>query len=404
MDFNLFDVFALAILVFAIVAGVRTGALPQVGGILGALVGLVLLFQLAPWLLDVTEDMEPLVRAIVVLGAVFGGVIAGEALGSALGHTVADGLGTGVISGLDRAAGGLARRGPGDPDHLARGRAARGERAADARPRGRNSTAVSPRRPFLPAPTEVVGEIAGVIDASGLPDVFVGLEPAPLAPVDTPQRPEGGGDRPRGGPEHGPRSRAAPATPRSPGRAWWSPLATSSPTPTSSPARSDVRVELPSGDRRRDASCCSTRRSTSRCSTPRGPTRRPCASRPRDPDRGAIGAALGYAGGGPLVVLPAGVTGEYAAQGRDIYARRTSTRDIVELRAGVEPGDSGGPLVLENGTIGGLVFAESRADDGVGYALTPDERRGPDLARDRPDRQGRCRRCLACAARARRGE
>ena len=77
MDLNPFDLFALAILVFAIVAGVRTGALPQVGGILGALAVLVLLFQLAPWLLDVTKDMEPLVRAIVVLGVVFGGVIAG---------------------------------------------------------------------------------------------------------------------------------------------------------------------------------------------------------------------------------------------------------------------------------------------------------------------------------------
>ena len=28
--------------------------------------------------------------------------------------------------------------------------------------------------------------------------------------------------------------------------------------------------------------------------------------------------------------------------------------------------------MLENGTIGGLVFAESRADPDVGYALTPD--------------------------------
>jgi hypothetical protein len=37
----------------------------------------------------------------------------------------------------------------------------------------------------------------------------------------------------------------------------------------------------------------------------------------------------------------------------------------------VEPGDSGGPLILEDGTIGGLVFAESRTDDSVGYALTP---------------------------------
>ena len=47
------------------------------------------------------------------------------------------------------------------------------------------------------------------------------------------------------------------------------------------------------------------------------------------------------------------------------------TRDILELRAAVDPGDSGGPLVLADGTIGGLVFAESRTDPGVGYALSP---------------------------------
>jgi uncharacterized membrane protein required for colicin V production len=49
VTFTLFDAAALAILVFAVVAGIRTGALPQVGGILGALAALLLLLQLAPW-------------------------------------------------------------------------------------------------------------------------------------------------------------------------------------------------------------------------------------------------------------------------------------------------------------------------------------------------------------------
>ena len=89
------------------------------------------------------------------------------------------------------------------------------------------------------------------------------------------------------------------------------------------------------------------------------------------PDRGTLGAALGYTGGGPLVVLPAAVSGSYPATGRDIYGKDRVTRDILELRARVEPGDSGGPLVLEDGTVGGLVFAESRTDPEVGYALTP---------------------------------
>ena len=47
------------------------------------------------------------------------------------------------------------------------------------------------------------------------------------------------------------------------------------------------------------------------------------------------------------------------------------TREILELRAQVERGDSGGPLVLQDGTVGGVVFAESRTDPDVGYALAP---------------------------------
>jgi S1-C subfamily serine protease len=88
-----------------------------------------------------------------------------------------------------------------------------------------------------------------------------------------------------------------------------------------------------------------------------------------DPERGAIGAALGHPGGGALTVLPAAVTAAYEARGRDIYGEDRVTRQILELRAEVEPGDSGGPLVLADGTVGGVVFAEARSNDEVGYAL-----------------------------------
>jgi S1-C subfamily serine protease len=86
------------------------------------------------------------------------------------------------------------------------------------------------------------------------------------------------------------------------------------------------------------------------------------------PDRGVQGAAIGFPGGGPMTVIPAGVTGSYPATGRDIY-----NRNIIELRATIRPGDSGGPLILPDGTMGGLVFAESRTEPSVGYALTPTE-------------------------------
>ena len=40
-------------------------------------------------------------------------------------------------------------------------------------------------------------------------------------------------------------------------------------------------------------------------------------------------------------------------------------------RAAIEPGDTGEPLILEDVRVRGLVFAESRTDDTIGYALTP---------------------------------
>jgi S1-C subfamily serine protease len=89
------------------------------------------------------------------------------------------------------------------------------------------------------------------------------------------------------------------------------------------------------------------------------------------PGRGTIGAALGHPNGAELTALPAAVTTQIRAQGRDIYGRNQVVRDILELRAAVEPGVSGGPFVLVDGDVGGVIFAESRFDESVGYALDP---------------------------------
>ena len=64
------------------------------------------------------------------------------------------------------------------------------------------------------------------------------------------------------------------------------------------------------------------------------------------------------------------MSGAYTAQGRDIYGVQRVSRRILELRAIVDQGDSGGPLILEDGTVGGVVFAEARTDESVGYALS----------------------------------
>jgi S1-C subfamily serine protease len=391
VDLNPFDLAAIAILVFAVIAGIRTGALPQVGGITGAVASLLLLFQLAPWILDVTSSLEPIVRALVVLGAVLGGVVAGEAVGSTVGRAIAEGLGNGVISGLDRAAGGI----------LGAGQAilivwlAGGLLAASGFPTlGReaaNSTAVRLTDRFLPPPTKVVGDIAGVIDESGLPDVFVGLEPVPLEPVDPPTDPQAARiARAAGGSTARVSTRACDAQVTGTAAVVADGYLVSNAHVVA--GASTIRVELPSGTSDASVVLFDPELDVALLHAPdvHEPALRFAAS---DPRRGALGAALGYAGGGPLVVLPAAVTGGYRAQGRDIYDKGLVTRDILELRAGVEPGDSGGPLILEDGTIGGLVFAESRTDDSVGYALTPTSvsvRIAPAIGRTGPVDLGAC--------------
>jgi S1-C subfamily serine protease len=95
----------------------------------------------------------------------------------------------------------------------------------------------------------------------------------------------------------------------------------------------------------------------------------------------ALGAVVGYPGGGDLRGVKAANRRVLHAVGRDIYGNGNVVRDIYELQAIVRPGNSGGPFVLVNGQVAGLVFAASTTDPDVGYAITsteiqPDVRQG----------------------------
>ena len=60
-------------------------------------------------------------------------------------------------------------------------------RAWPRRPAARPRSAPWP--PFLPPPTEIAIGLGGWLDTTGLPDVFVGFEPLPAPPVDRPDDP-----------------------------------------------------------------------------------------------------------------------------------------------------------------------------------------------------------------------
>jgi len=391
VDLNLFDLIAVLVLVLAVLAGIRTGALPQVGGIGGALTGLLIALNGATWLLDVTKGLEPIPRALVVLGVILGAVILGEALGSAMGRAFAERLGEGVLSGMDRVAGGAL----GAIQALLIIWLAGGLMAVSPFPKlvqtASTSTAVRLVDQYLPPPTEIIGRIANALDDSGLPDVFVGLEPIPLQPVDTPSSRQAlgiAGD-------------AVDSTARVVTRACDSQVTGTAFLVAKGYLVTNAHVvagastiRLTTGDGVADATAVmfDPELDLALLYAPEV-TGHVLGFAPERPDRGTLAPALGYAAGGPLVVLPAAVSGSYPATGRDIYGTDRVTRDILELRAQVDPGDSGGPLVLEDGTVGGLVFAESRTDPDVGYALTPEvvaERIGPSIGSKKAVDVGPC--------------
>lgn len=368
---NLFDLIALIVIVAAVIAGTRTGALPQIGGIAGAVVGLIASLNVAPWLVSQTSGFDPVARLLVVLGAVIAAVIIGEAIGSGIGRTLADRLGTGVLSGMDRGAG--AALGAAQSIliiWLAGGLLAVGPLPTLGRAASQ-SLSMHVINTYLPPPTRVVGQIAAALDQSGLPSVFVGLEPAPLSPVNLPGEAEA-------------RRLAANAI-NSTGRVVTIACSTQV-TGTGEiiapgylvtnahvvAGAESVQIQLGSQNVPATVVAFDPEIDVAVLHAPgvKGAVLRFATA---TPDRGVQGATIGFPGGGPMVVVPAGVAGSYPATGRDIYNKGITDRMIIELRAAIQPGDSGGPLILPDGTIGGIVFAESRTDSGVGYALTPDE-------------------------------
>ncbi|HET8709403.1 MAG TPA: MarP family serine protease [Candidatus Saccharimonadales bacterium] len=112
-----------------------------------------------------------------------------------------------------------------------------------------------------------------------------------------------------------------------------------------------------------------------------------------DVHRGTAGAVLGYPGGGNFEADPAAVLDEFTATGRNIYNQGETERDVYEIRAKVVPGNSGGPVIVKDGSVIGIVFAESTKYPHIGYALTNDQVTGEinqARAQDRPVSTGSC--------------
>jgi S1-C subfamily serine protease len=391
---NPFDLLAVLLVIVALLLGFRSGALPQLGGLLGAIGGAALVIVALPLLADPLGELEPEIRPLIVLIGLLAAVALGESLGSSLGSALARRLGNGVLGAVDRVGGGFV----GVAQALLVIWLAGGLLAIGPVPRlteaAQTSTAVRTLNSVLPPPETIAGDLAALLDASGLPDVFVGLEPLPRPPVD---RPSDARTRAIGALAEASTFRIAvgacgqqvsgSGVAVAPGY-----IVTNAHVVAGADQRG-IRVANSEGDLA-DAVVVLFDPRLDLAVLYAEDVRAPALDfAVIDPEREAIGAALGYPGGGPLTVLPAAVTGAYVGTGLDIYDEARVQRDLIELQSAIERGDSGGPFVLADGTIGGIVFAEARTDPDIGYALAArmaDQAVAPSIGRTSPVDTGPC--------------
>ena len=366
---NALDVIALLLVVVAIIFGARSGALPQIAGLIGAGIGAVVAFTLLPLASTLLDSLEPTIRAILTLTALLAFVGIGEGLGAALGRAGSKALGQGFLGALDQVGGaivgaaqavliiwltgGVLASGP-FPNLSQQAQTSRALRAIDT---------------VLPPPTEIVLALGSLLDDTGLPDLFIGLEPLPAAPVDLPSDAQARaiGERAAGsvlrvvadGCQLESRGTSFVISPgylvtnaHVVAGATTIAVQSSKQSYSATPVLVDLELDI----------------AVLHVKALDAPS---LSFSPTDPSRGAIAATFGYPGGGDAVVEPAVVAAVYEATGLDVTGQHKVTRRLVELRSRIQPGDSGGPLLLADGSVGGVVFAESRADPSVGYALSP---------------------------------
>ena len=368
---NLFDVVVVVLLVVAVIIGVSTGALPQIGGLLGALAGAILAIAAIPSLKEPLDRIrEPEIRAIVVLGGLLFVVGLGEAIGSAIGKAVAIRLGGGVLGTLDRVLGGVVGIGQALlVVWLLGGLLAAGPMRTLAA-QAQTSVVVRGLNAILPAPTEIAVELSALLDDTGIPDLFLGLDPLPAPDVQRPTDPAA--------------AAIAQAAVASTVRVTAQTCLFQSSGTGFAVARDYIVTNAHVIAGARAVVVRTTTGGVLEATTVFDDPELDVAllwvsglGTPAlrfatgEPARGAVGATIGFPHGGALQVEPAAVASAYDAQGRDIYGSQRVSRRILELRAVIDQGDSGGPLILSDGTVGGVVFAEARTDENVGYALTP---------------------------------
>jgi S1-C subfamily serine protease len=391
---NPLDAITVCLVIAGAILGWRSGAIPQVTGLVGAVLGGLTVILALPYLADPLEGVDPAIRPFLVLVGLVGAVAIGESIGASLGRAAANRLGTGLLSTADRTAGSLLAVAQALlVVWLAGSLLAEGPIPRLAETAG-SSTAVRTMATILPPATEVASGLGSWLDQTDLPDVFVGFEP--LAAPDV-KRPDDPTARAIAAAAEASTFKVSAATcdVMSVGTGFAvapSYVVTNAHVVAGAGTRG-IRLANPGGDIHDAFPVLFDPELDVALLWAPDLNARALSFAPKDPDRDALGATLGYPGGRALTISPAAVAARYEATGRDIYDVGRVQREILELRAQVDRGDSGGPLMLADGTVGGVVYAEARTNPDVGYALAPEAvwaKIRPGIGRRSTTETGRC--------------
>jgi S1-C subfamily serine protease len=389
---DLLDLFLIVLVVLAAYSGYRRGALLQMLTFGGLLLGLFVGATLAPQFAGLAASRGA--QAAIALVSFLAIAAVGDALGWVIGSRLYAVARTSRFGSVDAAGGsavavvalllaiwfvGL---------NLANGPIPSLSRQI------RGSAVVRGLDAVLPPPPSLLGQIRKFLDTFGFPQVFAGLPPAPGGPVQAPSQTQA----------QGAFNRAAHSTFRIVGEACGRIqegsgfLVAPHYVVTNAHVLAGIqhpRVQQQDGasfrgvpvlfDSKEDIAVLRVRATSDPVLPLVG----------SEVDRGAVGAVVGYPGGGNLTGVAAANRRVLHAVGRDIYGNGNVVRDIYELQAQIKPGNSGGPFVLVNGKVAGVVFAASTTDPGIGYAITsidakPDIRSA--LGRTAPVGTGPCTR------------
>jgi S1-C subfamily serine protease len=367
---NLIDLAAIAILAATVALGAWAGLFPQLLGLIGAAAGFVLALIAASSLHTPLAVIDQPLRAFLAAAGLVGLTLIGEAAGSALGSRVRSAMHATMLGGLDMAGGMIVGLGQGIlAIWIVAGLVLAGATPGLEGPVGESVVVRSINR-LLPPAEGVAQQLVALLAPTDLPQLFAGVEPSPAPPLDLP-----GSGTVRALAQSGEASTIQVVTigcgREQLGTGFFvsdhvvvtnAHVVAGGSSISVKQAGTTQRATLVLYDARQDIAVL-------RVASLSAPALR-LAENP--PERGTQAAALGHPGGGPLAVIPAVVTAEFAASGPDIYDHGSVTRAIVELRADVRRGDSGGPLLTAPGLVGGIVFGASRTSPGVGYAIAAD--------------------------------